>query len=75
MGQFNNHSAARAPPAAKPPPRRRAHVEADHLSLLNGELRIGARRLCRRLLRFMVPLFCVGKLDAIEVEHEKPNGR
>ena len=44
---------------------------SDH----HSDLRIGARRLCRRLVRFIVPLFRVGKPGAIEVEHEKPNGR
>jgi transposase-like protein len=38
-------------------------------------LRIGVRRLCRRLVPCLVPFFRVGKLGAIEVEHEKPNGR
>jgi hypothetical protein len=37
--------------------------------------RIGARRVGHHLVRSVVPHLRFGKLGAIEVEHEKPNGR
>jgi hypothetical protein len=37
--------------------------------------RIGAGRVDHHLVRSVVPHLRFGKLGAIEVEHEKPNGR
>jgi hypothetical protein len=37
--------------------------------------RIGARRVGHHLVRSVMPHLRFGKLGAIEVEHEKPNGR
>jgi hypothetical protein len=45
------------------------------MASLSANSRIGTCRVGRHLLRSVVPLFRFGKLGAIEVEHEKPNGR